>query len=70
MALKTFIRKLNCPMGQSIKGNVKERVVQTFGIMGGSPGLVVMGGDTCSEGRGFESKHHILYGPFFTFFCC
>ena len=22
-----------------------------------SPGLVLMGGDSCSEGRGFESQH-------------
>ena len=29
---------------------------------GGSPGLVVMGGDSCSEGRGFESRCHILDG--------
>ena len=28
--------------------------------LGGSPGLVVMGRDSCSEGRGFESQHHIL----------
>ena len=32
--------------------------------MGGSPGLVVMGGGSCSEGRGFESQHHILDGHF------
>ena len=30
--------------------------------MGGRPGLVVMGGDSCSEGRGFESWHRILDG--------
>ena len=30
----------------------------------GSPGLVVMGGDSCSEGGGFESRHHILDGHF------
>ena len=29
---------------------------------GGSPGLAVMGGDSCSEGRGFESQHRILDG--------
>ena len=30
---------------------------------GGSPGLVVgMGGDSCSEGCGFESQHRILDG--------
>ena len=37
--------------------------------MGGSPGLVVMGGDSCSEGCGFESQHQILDGHFFTYFC-
>ena len=30
--------------------------------LGGSPGLVVMGGDSCSNGRGFESRHCILEG--------
>ena len=33
-----------------------------------SPGLVVMGGDSCPEGCGFESQHHILDGHFFTLF--
>ena len=34
-------------------------------VMGGdlcSEGLVVMGGDLCSEGRGFESRSHLLDG--------
>ena len=30
--------------------------------MDGSPGLVVMGGDSRSEGRGFEYQYHILDG--------
>ena len=30
----------------------------------GSPGLVVIGGDSCSEGRGFESQDHLLDGRF------
>ena len=29
-----------------------------------SHGLVIMGGYLCSEGRGFESRHHILHGHF------
>ena len=33
-------------------------------VFGGSPGLVVMGGDTCSEGRWFESQLCILDGHF------
>ena len=37
---------------------------------GGSPGLVVMGRDSRSEGRGFESRHRILDGHFFTCICC
>ena len=32
--------------------------------VGGSPGLVVMGRDSRSEGRGFESRHRILDGHF------
>ena len=37
---------------------------------GVSPGLVVMGRDSHSEGRGFESRHRILDGHFFTYICC
>ena len=35
------------------------------GIQGGSPGLVVMGGDSCFESHGFESWYHILDGHIF-----
>ena len=31
-------------------------------VKGGSPGLVVMGGYSRSEGRGFESQRHLLAG--------
>ena len=31
---------------------------------GDSPDPVVMGGDSCSEGHGFESQHYILDGHF------
>ena len=31
---------------------------------------MVMGRDSRSEGRGFESRHHILDGHFFTYICC
>ena len=37
---------------------------------GRSPGLVVMGGDSHSKGCGFESRHRILDGHFFTYICC
>ena len=33
-------------------------------MLGWSPGLVVMGVDSCSKGREFESQHHILDGHF------
>ena len=36
---------------------------------GGSPGLVVMGGESCSKGCEFKSRHHLLDGHFFTFIC-
>ena len=32
--------------------------------------VVVMGGDSCTEGLGFEFQHHTLDGHFFTFCCC
>ena len=35
-----------------------------------NPGLMVMGEDSCSEGRGFKSQHCILDGHFFTYLCC
>ena len=38
--------------------------------MGGSPGLVVLGRDSRSEGRRFESRHHILDAHLFTYICC
>ena len=31
-------------------------------VLGGSLGLVVMGVDSCSEGRGYESQYCILDG--------
>ena len=31
---------------------------------------MVMGGDSCFKGRGFESKHCILDRHFFTYICC
>ena len=33
--------------------------------LGGSPGLVVMGGGSRTEGRGFGSRRHILDGQTF-----
>ena len=37
--------------------------------VGGSPGLVIVEGDSCSKGCGFESWRRILDGHFFTLIC-
>ena len=39
---------------------VAETVNSILLIKGGSPGLVVMGRDSQSEGRGFEYQRHVL----------
>ena len=31
---------------------------------------MVMGDGSCLKGCGFESRHHIMDGHFFTFICC
>ena len=41
-----------------------QKLIVKFGHLGMSPGQVVMGGGSCSEGCGFESRHHILDGHF------
>ena len=38
--------------------------------LGGSPALVVSGGDWRTRGEEFESCHQILDGSFITFSCC
>ena len=47
----------------------KERT-KSMTWLGGSSGLVVMGDDSCSRGRGFKSRCNLLDGHFFTFICC
>ena len=39
-------------------------------VESGSPGLVVMGGDSRSEGSGFQSQHCIQHGHLFKLICC
>jgi len=43
---------------------------KNFTVLGGSPDLVVMGGDLCPRGCEFGSECCILDGSFFTFICC
>ena len=40
-----------------------------YKLIGGSPGLVVMGRESQSDGCGFESQHYLLEGHFFTLIC-
>ena len=45
---------------------LKEKIFghKHLNILGGRPCLVVMREDSCSEGRGFETRHRILDGHF------
>ena len=47
-------------------------LTKTFLTGSGSPGLVVMGDDSCLKGCGFESERCILVDilTFFTLICC
>ena len=38
--------------------------------LGGSPGIVVIGDNSCSRGRGFESQRRTLDGHLLTLICC
>ena len=55
--LKDFISHLVTLAPTSCEGNLRFN-------SGGSPGLVVMGEDSCSRGHGFESQRHILDGHY------
>ena len=48
----------------------KTTVLSCLLLLKGPSGVVVMGGDSRSEGREFESQCHILDGHFFTLICC
>ena len=57
-AVEQLVERLNLK-------RLKQRVwIQLCRSLGMSPGLVVMGGDSCSEGRWFESQHRILDGHY------
>ena len=57
--LPTYLQTTETEVGVKLIDIVKK-------FLGGSPGLVVMGGDSCSEGSGFESQRCILDGHVFT----
>ena len=48
----------------------RKTFLQTIFFLGGSPGLVVTGGDLTSEGCGFESQHCVLHGHYCTIISC
>ena len=54
-------RSLDEPMWALSVPIFRIEIIKMF-ILGESPGLVVMGWDSCSEGRGFESQRHLLDG--------
>ena len=55
----------------SIFENAKIVILRITSPLGGSPGLVVMGGDSHSKDGGFESRRRILDGhDIFYIFCC
>ena len=54
------LKKLSCGYlklysSASSSGYLLQRSVKIMEVMGGSPGLEVMGGASCSKGREFES---------------
>ena len=55
---------------ESVNWTAERNAYQHFSELGGNPGLVIMGDDSFSRGRGFKSQHHILDGHFFTLICC
>ena len=52
---------ISCHLSWKILTNFR---LKNFTILGRSPGLVVMGGDSCFRGCKFESQHRILDGHF------
>ena len=62
-----YHRSTNCITTLS---QLYELYYNSINCKGGSPGQVIMGGDSCSEGCGFKSLHHLLGEHFFTLICC
>ena len=72
---KHFVKLKICFLDDIHFGLLEVDIVNKFQhnyyvMLGGSPGLVVMGRNSRSEGCGFKSQHHKLDGQFFTYICC
>ena len=61
--LKEFRGQVNVASSFEVTSRVF-RQTKTLTLSGVSPGLVVIGGDSCFKGRVFESQHWILDGHF------
>ena len=62
-------QQIALPCAEKIHPEMKNKTCEHFVIFqlrNGCPGLVDMGGDSCSKCRGFESQCCILDGHFFT----
>ena len=67
------MRSLGCSVAQ-----LSEQLLPTLEVPSSNPvsgkfyneTIMVMGGDSRSEGSGFKSKCRILDGDFFTLICC
>ena len=56
------VNRIHTSLQSPIGNKVKEFCRQRKTVLGGSPGLMVMGDDLCSRGQGFESQQCELDG--------
>ena len=62
MLLALFLVHASVLVDDELKHLLWDQFDKVLFFQGGSPGLVVMGGDSRTEGRGFESQCRILDG--------
>ena len=66
MQVPCYFRECNIIFKLGVSGDFPyKNTYEKMLLWGGWPGLVIVGGDSCSRGREFESLHRILYGHFF-----
>ena len=59
---KIAFSPMNGAQAENLLGSHSCFTCKKIFFLGGSPGLVVMGGDSCSEGSGFEFRRRIKDG--------
>ena len=62
LLLALFLVHASVLVDDELKHLLWDQFDKVLFFQGGSPGLVVMGGDSRTEGRGFESQCHTLDG--------